>query len=82
MLCRVRVYGVSPEDLLTIKSYYFFALEKPEEHGEYITLNAMGGEPCSGTNDFGESCRECRYQPEIVRKYLRRQKTFEIEKGE
>jgi hypothetical protein len=76
VLCRVNVYGVSPEDLVTIKNYYFFALEKIEEHEGYITLNAMGGELCRGVNDFGEKCNECRYHPEVINKYLRKQDKF------
>ena len=78
VLCRVKVYGVSEEDLVTIKNYYFFPLEKPEEHDDHIVLNAMGGELCRGVNDFGEDCRECRYQPEVIKKYLRKQEKFEF----
>jgi hypothetical protein len=78
VLCRVKVFGVSEEDLATIKNYYFFPLEKPEEHKDHIALNAMGGDLCRGVNDFGEECRDCRYHPEVVKKYLRKQDKFEL----
>lgn len=78
VLCRVKVYGVSEKDMATIKNYYFFPLEKPEEHNGYIVLNAMGGELCKGVNDFGEGCGKCRYQPEVIKKYLRNQGKFEF----
>lgn len=76
VLCRVNVYGVTQEDLITIENYYFFPLEKVEKHDGYITLNAMGGELCEGVNDFSEKCDECRYQPEVIIKYLRKQEEF------
>jgi hypothetical protein len=38
----------------------------------------MGGEKCNGINDFGENCKECRYQPEVVLRYLRKQEKIEI----
>ena len=77
VLCRVNIEGVTEEDLVTINSYYVFPLEKPEIHEGYITMNAMGGgELCKGKNDFKEKCPDCRYHPEVVKKYLRKQKKF------
>lgn len=80
VLCRVNLHNVTPEDIVTLKSYYFFPLEKIEEQEGRVILNAMGGELCSGTNDFGEDCKECRYAPEIVRKYLKKEKKITIGK--
>lgn len=71
MLCRVRLLDVSQEDLEVIQSFFFDPLEEVEVCEGEVTLNYMGGEPCSGKNDFGEGCEECRYMPQVVKKYLR-----------
>ncbi len=78
VLCRVKLDGVTKEDLVAMRSYYFFKLEQVEEEDGSVILNAMGGEKCNGINDFGENCKECRYQPEVVLRYLRKQEKIEI----
>lgn len=79
MLCRVNLLDVSKEDLEILKAFFFTPLDKIEERNGRIILNYMGGELCKGINDFGDTCKECRYQPEIVLKYLRRQGEIVIE---
>ncbi|MFQ5975788.1 MAG: hypothetical protein ACE5J5_05705 [Candidatus Hydrothermarchaeales archaeon] len=79
VLCRVNLSNVSDEDLGILKSFYFTPLEQlvVKDDGRVI-LNFMGGELCEGVNDLGDSCKECRYQPEIVLRYLRNQNEIKI----
>jgi len=71
MLCRVKLLGVSEEDLEVINSFFFDPHERVEVGEGWVRLSYMGGEPCRGKNDFGEGCGECRYMPQVVKKYLR-----------
>ncbi|MEE8359009.1 MAG: hypothetical protein V3R82_06330 [Candidatus Hydrothermarchaeales archaeon] len=79
VLCRVNLFNVTDEDLAILKSFYFTPLEQLEvEDDGRVILNFMGGDLCEGINDFGDPCKGCRYQPEIVLRYLRKQSEIKI----
>ena len=79
VLCKVNIENVTKEDQEIIKSFYFTPLETPEiSEDNTVVLNFMGGTKCKGTNEHGDKCIECRFQPEIVLRYLRKQKEIKI----
>ncbi len=76
MLCQVHLKEVSGEEREILDAFFFHPYDKLEERDGTLIMNYMGGKLCMGTNDFSESCGNCRYMPVVVRKILKRQTEF------
>lgn len=76
MLCQVHLTGVTEEEKGILDAFFFHPYDKLEDREGTLIMNYMGGKLCPGSNDFDESCGECRYMPFFVRKILRRQSEF------
>ncbi len=75
-LCQVHLEGIIAEEREILDIFFFHPLDKLEEDDGRLVMNYGSGEVCLGTNEFGESCKNCRHVPFIVRKILQRQKKF------
>ena len=76
MLCQVILKDVTGDEKAVLDSFFFHPYDKMEEVDGELMLNYMGGKLCQGSNDFSESCGNCRYMPVVVRKILKRQTEF------
>lgn len=76
MLCQVHLKEVSDGERELLDYMFFHPLDKLEERDEAVILNYGGGKLCRGSNDFGESCGNCRYMPYFIRQILQRQKAL------
>lgn len=75
-LCRVNLDNVSEEEKGILNLMFFHPYDKLEEDGAKLIMNYGSGDDCTGVNDFGEGCKNCRYVPFVVRRILRRQKEY------
>jgi hypothetical protein len=80
MLCQVHLTEWTLEEKGILNQFFFHPFDKLEERSGSLVMNYGGGRLCSGTNDFGEKCSDCRYVPYIVRKILKRQSKFNFGK--
>ncbi len=72
-VCRANLDNASAEEREILDLMFFHPYDKLIKDGDKLRMNYGSGNDCTGTNDFGEPCKDCRYVPFVVKRIIRRQ---------